>query len=664
MTVKISRFSADLCDWKNTHEPTAKKRLGGKGAALVKMALAGLNVPPGFTIWTNVCNELAACTDPDTYDSKFAAMFAKVQEHMGWLTEKFGYTPLVSVRSGAPVSMPGMMDTILNVGLTQSNISEWSDRLGMRAALDSQRRLIQMLGSTAYGVPHEVFEFQLAKLKKELCAKSDTDLTAADLKILVLRYLKAFEENKGFAFPINDANEQLRAAIKAVFDSWMNDRAVEYRKLNNIDPAMGTAVNVQAMVFGNMGDDSGTGVLFTRDPSTGDKGVMGEFLQNAQGEDVVAGIRTPLPLEEMAKLDEKWQGTLVEIIALCKQLETSYRDMVDIEFTVQQGELFVLQSRVGKRSARAAFKIAVDLVHEQMITRDEALGRIKREQFKVMRRPMLDPEFKTPPNVTGLPACPGVVTGKPVYSADDAVNCSEPCILVTHETTPDDIKGMAAAVGILTQTGGATSHAAVVARAMDKTCVVGTTTLDIAAMQKAGITKVTIDGSTGNVWFEVDVPVIDSSEDPYLKTVVDWAFEKLNAFEGVPVDMGEHYRHHAVQAAYWWGNAEASAAVLDGLVKLCEQVDPFHVILDIRNPRGFMQQSDFGLLSCFGQSEVDFWPTLHQQLIERSHKLLGLRLVVAPDFPSTDSLVAAGYGLETDPLIIPADYAAFSVLAG
>lgn len=661
MTSKISRFSADLCDWQNTHEPTAKKHLGGKGAALVKMALAGLNVPPGFTIWTDVCNELTACTDPDAYDSKFAAMFAKVQEHMGWLTEKFGYTPLVSVRSGAPVSMPGMMDTILNVGLTDDNFEEWAERLGRRAALDSFRRLIQMLGSTAYGVPHEVFEFQLAAAKKLYGVKDDTELTEEMLDNVQVRYLNAFKENRGFDFPTNDANEQLRAAIKAVFDSWMNDRAVEYRKLNKIDPAMGTAVNVQAMVFGNMGDDSGTGVLFTRDPSTGADTIMGEFLQNAQGEDVVAGIRTPRPLHEMAELGSNWPSIHTEIYELCQKLEAMYLDMVDVEFTVQQSELFILQSRVGKRSARAAFKIACDLVDLTWIDRDDALGRIKREQFKVMRRPMLDPEFKLAPDVVGLPACPGVVSGKPVFSSEDAVNCSEPCILVTHETTPDDIKGMAAAVGILTQTGGATSHAAVVARAMDKTCVVGCTALDINVAKLSK--KVTIDGSTGNVWFDIDVPVIDSSEDPYLKQVVDWAFEKLNAFEGVPVDMGEHYRHHAVQAAHWWGNATVSEAVLDGLVKLCEQIDPFHVILDLRSPRSLMQPIDNGLLSCFGQSEPDFWDTLRQQLIERAHKLAEMRLVLPDTLPDADTLLEAGYGTVSDPLILPADYAAFSVLA-
>jgi pyruvate,orthophosphate dikinase len=462
LAVKVFRFSADVCDWKNTHEATSKKHLGGKGAALVKMAQAGMNVPPGFTLPTDVCNELSEMQAKEqnlAYADAVGDIMGAVLKNMDWLTEKFGFTPLVSVRSGAPVSMPGMMDTILNVGLTTDNSMEWAERLGLRTTLDSQRRLIQMLGSTAYGVPHEVFEFQLARIKKEAGVEQDADLDEEYLGALIESYLQAFEKNKGFKFPLNDAEEQLRAAIMAVFDSWQNERAIEYRKINKIDPSMGTAVNVQAMVFGNMGDDSGTGVLFTRNPSTGEAGIMGEFLQNAQGEDVVAGIRTPVDIWDMNSVelqDTVWPGIYKQIEKVCSNLEGMYDDMVDIEFTVQQGELFILQSRVGKRSARAAFKIATDLYQEQVIDSDTALTRLKKEQFKVVRRPMLDPSFKQEPDEIGLPACPGVVTGVPVFSSEDAVNCKEPCILITHETTPDDIKGMAAAVGILTQTGGAT----------------------------------------------------------------------------------------------------------------------------------------------------------------------------------------------------------------
>jgi pyruvate,orthophosphate dikinase len=653
VAIETYRFSGELCDWKETDLKTSKTVLGGKGAALVLMAQAGMPVPPGFTIPTDVCNLLAR--DPSKYDAIFAEMFAAVETQMGWLSDQFGYAPLVSVRSGAPVSMPGMMDTILNVGLTADNQKEWVGRLGERTTLDSQRRLIQMLGATAYGVPHEVFEFQLAKLKKSVGATDDAELTAADLSLLVEQYCTAFFQNKGFDFPINDAKEQLRAAVKAVFDSWMNERAIEYRKINRIDQDMGTAVNIQAMVFGNMGDDSGTGVLFTRNPSTGENLIMGEFLQNAQGEDVVAGIRTPRPLKEMDTLGGHWQQTLTEIGKICVKLEEMYLDMVDVEFTVQSGKLFVLQSRAGKRSARAAFKIATDLVAETVIDRKTALSRLTREQFKVVRRPSLDPSFKTKPSMVGLPACPGVVTGKPVFSSKDAVASKEPCILITHETTPDDIKGMAAAIGILTQTGGATSHAAVVARAMDKTCITGCTALDLQASWK-DVTRVTIDGATGNVWLNVEVPVIDSSDAPEVRLVMDWCLDQMDAFLGVPADQ-EFDGKHAIQAASWWGSKDAAEAVLDGLAALPSREN---VVLDMRGARELMPASDMGLMNCFGDQDAEFGVVLKQALTARKDALSGLRLWPGQIGP----LTTAGFGmLDKAPKIVPADYAAFAVLA-
>jgi pyruvate,phosphate dikinase len=656
LAVQIFRFSADLCDWKNTHEGTSKKHLGGKGAALVKMAQAGMNVPPGFTLPTEVCNELSGMAAKEqnlAYTDAINEIMARAKEGMEWLTEKFGFTPLVSVRSGAPVSMPGMMDTILNVGLTNQNLDEWADRIGFRAALDSQRRLIQMLGSTAYGVPHEVFEFQLARIKKEAGVELDAELDTDYLEALIEAYLQAFKQNQGFDFPVNDPDEQLSAAIMAVFESWQNDRAIEYRKINKIDPSMGTAVNVQAMVFGNMGDDSGTGVLFTRNPSTGEAGIMGEFLQNAQGEDVVAGIRTPVDIWDMNSVelqDTCWPGIYKQIEAVCSLLEGMYDDMVDVEFTVQQGELFILQSRSGKRSARAAFKIATDLFQEGVIDIDTALSRLKKEQFKVVRRPMLDPAFKDDPDEIGLPACPGVVSGKPVFSSEDAVNCKEPCILITHETTPEDIKGMAAAIGILTQTGGATSHAAVVARAMDKTCVVGCTGLDLDAAK--GCTKVTIDGSTGRVWFNRDVPVIDSSDAPEVGIVMDWCMGRLDAYESYPV--GQDFGLHAVQATHWWGNKDVAEAVVADL-------NPDLCILDLRGPREFMRDSDQGLMSCFGQSEPKFGPVLREVMVDHKDKLKGLKVVADP--ADAQFYEAAGFNVIEAPQIVPSDFAAFSVLA-
>jgi len=651
---RIFRFSAKTIDWSlNDNAPLTKKLLGGKGASLVDMCQAGMPVPPGFTITTEVCNEYRKLNQPDALQHKLDEFVEKLMEevmkNMAWLKEQFGYMPLVSVRSGAPISMPGMMDTILNVGLTNQNYEDWCGRIGERPTADSERRLIQMLGSTAYGVPHEVFEFQLAKVKKGFDAKSDADLTAIQLGMVTNAYLAAFMENVNEPFPMDDMEAQLAAAIVAVFDSWENPRAIEYRKLNKISDDMGTAVTVQAMVFGNMGDDSGSGVLFTRDPSTGAKGMMGEFLPNAQGEDVVAGIRTPTNIKAVYDQPEfagsVWPDVYADLDILCDQLEATYKDMVDIEFTVQKGQLFILQSRTGKRSARAAFKIAVDLVDEKVIDKETALKRLTREQFKTVRRPSIDPKFKSKPAYVGLPACPGVVSGKPVFSAKDAVNCSEPCILVTHETTPDDIAGMAKAQGILTQTGGATSHAAVVARAMDKACVVGCTELEIEKLKLSAVKLVTIDGATGRVWVNEKVPVIDSSDAPEVRMVMDWCMEKTGTCDEAPVDLGMDRPHH-VRAAYWWGNMEVFKAVLDGLAELPSRS---HITLDLRSPSCFMGKDDDVLGDCFGtlltDDYVGFKNAMVDELTKRGPALKGLNV----DFVEIPAL--------------PADYAAFTVLS-
>jgi len=649
---RIYKFSGDGCDWQSSDPNTMKTILGGKGAGLVRMAQAGMPVPPGFTITTEVCNmyRKVAEAGPDAADGFVDSIMEEVMANMDWLKSQFGYAPLVSVRSGAPLSMPGMMDTILNVGLTQSNLGVWAERIGHRATLDSQRRLIQMLGSTAYGVPHEVFEFQLAKLKKELNAKQDTDLETDDLKILVQRYLKAFSENKGFEFPVDDANKQLRAAIQAVFESWMNPRAIEYRKLNKISEDMGTAVNVQAMVFGNMGTDSGTGVLFTRDPSTGEAEIMGEFLQDAQGEDVVAGIRTPRPINEMEELGGAWPDVANEILTTCERLEEMYRDMVDVEFTVQKGKLFILQSRVGKRSARAAFRIAVDLVEEGVISKSEALASLTVDQFKVLRRPTVDPKFDVEPTYVGSPACPGVAKGKPVLSSEDAVNCSEPCVLVTAETTPDDIAGMIAAQGVLTQTGGATSHAAVVARSMDKTCVVGAASIDMTEVSMAK--QIVVDGATGRVWLDVDVPVIDASDSPEVEAVRAMALEKLGMHEMLPVPL-ETGRPTVVTAASWMGADDVTDAVLAELEEVQEPV-----VLDITREFRLLPTSDVGLLSCFGDDPYVAEGKAHSKLI---HRVMKLTVKNSNVTVVQNGTVVAGSG--EVPAAAPADYAVFKALA-
>lgn len=639
--MRIYRFSQQHCDAGNDlHFP--KTVLGGKGVALVEMCGMGLPVPPGFTITTNVCNHYRASTAKgtllqDLIEQDSGNAYESVLHCMDWLDKQFGYIPLVSVRSGAPVSMPGMMDTILNVGLTQENIDEWGKRIGVKPAKDSYRRLIQMLGTTAFGIAQDKFDFQLASVKKSAAIETDQELSNKNLDDLIKRYRAVFKANIGTDFP-DTLKEQVFFAIRAVFDSWMSERAIEYRKLNKIDESMGTACTIQAMVFGNMGDDSGSGVLFSRDPSTGKNLFMAEYLVNAQGEDVVAGIRTPEKLELNTFADEL-SGWQLELTELCNQLEVHYKDMVDIEFTVQQHKLFILQSRVGKRSAQAAFKIAYDMVQEESITRAQALDRVTAAQFKAIRRPGIDPKFKTPPNLTGLPASPGVVTGKPVFTSKDAVNCTEPCILVSHETTPDDIAGMAKALGILTQTGGATSHAAVVARAMDKPCVVGCMQLKLAGDLGFEAKKVTIDGSTGNIWFNTDVPVIDNSNSPEVQAVMSWCLEKMGWVEATVVDLEED-RPHTIIAAHWWGDEGALEAILDSLI---EKESRAGVMLDCAPPAHYMDDSDKTLLNAFGMdmpaTELAFQIVLVSRLYEysKSAKLAGLTLLNLACSPSQRS---------------------------
>ncbi len=502
-----------------------KEVLGGKGWSLVHMGTQGIPVPPGFIIPCDVSNAYRESDDDAAFLDKLLVQVCKLWDGMK--------RPLVSVRSGAPVSMPGMMDTILNVGISKINIDKWAKKIGERAAWDSYRRLIQMMGCTAFGISHDKFEFQLATVKKGQGVTTDAELFATSLMVVAERFEKVFEANTGMQFP-QAPYDQLRHAVRAVFDSWNNDRAIEYRRMNKLSETMGTAVVVQKMVFGNMGDTSGSGVLFTRNPSTGEPKIMAEYLPNAQGEDVVSGVRTPehLNLHDGYKKDgDDWK---LELLDVCHGLEAFYRDMVDVEFTVEEGKLYILQSRVGKRSALAAFRIAVDLA-DGGLPIPMALKTIQARQYLMATRPFVDPEFKTPPTMTGLAASPGVAIGGAVFSAENAVKykkAGKPVILITHETTPDDIKGMDAAEGILTATGGATSHAAVVARAMDKPCVVGTTGLAMhdayasyGATNIYELNKVTIDGSTGRAWVGIDVPIIDGTKSNYVKKVVTWCRE-------------------------------------------------------------------------------------------------------------------------------------------
>lgn len=486
-----------------------KNLLGGKGAGLAEMTNLGIPVPPGFTITTEACIEYQKNHDyPEGMWEQTLEAMKKLEDAVG---KKFGNTEnplLVSVRSGARVSMPGMMDTVLNLGLNNETVKGLANASGNeRFAYDSYRRFIQMFGDVVLGVEHHKFEKVLKKMKEDKKVESDTQLDAEDMKKLVKEYLKIVEDETGKPFP-QDTTEQLKLAINAVFNSWDNQRAKTYRKLNKIPDDWGTAVNIVAMVFGNMGDDCGTGVAFTRNPSTGEKEFFGEFLINAQGEDVVAGIRTPEPI---AKLKDEMPEVFAQLEEVYKKLETHYKDMQDIEFTVERKKLYMLQTRSGKRTARAAVKIAYDMYREGLIDKKTAVLRVKPEQVDQLLHPMIDPKEKYIAIAKGLPASPGAAVGKVVFTADDAEKMAaagEKVILVRNETSPEDIGGMHASEGILTATGGMTSHAAVVARGMGKCCVAGCGALKIDEHKKIltvgdNVVKegdfITINGSTGEV---------------------------------------------------------------------------------------------------------------------------------------------------------------------
>ncbi|MBI4432427.1 MAG: pyruvate, phosphate dikinase [Candidatus Omnitrophica bacterium] len=489
--------------------------LGGKGANLAEMTNLGIPVPPGFTISTVACKEFYALGQkwPDGLEAEIKENLAKLEEATG---KKFGSKEnplLVSVRSGASVSLPGMMDTILNLGLSEETVKGLIKKSrNERFAWDAFRRFIQMFGNVVLEMDHHGFERILADKKKKRKVTEDTQLTAADLKEVVAEYKEYVKKSTKKAFP-EDAYTQLKLACNAVFQSWNNQRAITYRNISKIPHDLGTGVNVQAMVFGNMGETSGTGVAFTRDPGTGEKKFFGEFLMNAQGEDVVAGIRTPQPISRLAKAMPDAYGELERIY---KKLEAHFRDMQDLEFTIEDRKLFLLQTRNGKRSAAAAVKIACDMVKEQMISKDEALLRVAPEQLDQLLHPTIDPKAKVKVMAKGLPASPGAAVGRVVFNAEDAIEWSEErgehVILVRLETSPEDVGGMAAAQGILTATGGMTSHAAVVARGMGKCCIAGCGQIHIDAKGRNFTVKsggallkikegdvITLNGSTGEV---------------------------------------------------------------------------------------------------------------------------------------------------------------------
>ena len=524
-----------------------KDILGGKGANLAEMTTIGLPIPQGFTISTEACDSFYKNDKklPDEIKEQVSEKLRELEEESGKRLGDVSNPLLVSVRSGAAVSLPGMMDTVLNLGLNDESVKGMIAQMGTppqvpsvegneRFVYDSYRRFIQMFGDVVMNVPHHSFEEVLESVKKESGVSLDSDLSVDDLKKVIEGYKAVIQEKTGRMFP-SDAREQLDMSIDAVFGSWNNERAIIYRRMNNIHGLVGTAVNVQAMVFGNKGESSGTGVCFTRNPSTGENKFYGEYLMNAQGEDVVAGIRTPLTIDSLREQNETLYN---ELVAIRTKLEDHYKDMQDIEMTIEDGKLYILQTRNGKRTAAAAVKIAVDLVEEGLLTKEEALLKVEAEALDQLLHKQLDTIDKATKDAVavGLPASPGAAVGKVVFSAKkahDEAQEGEKVILVRVETSPEDIEGMHAAEGILTARGGMTSHAAVVARGMGKCCVAGCSELRISEREKVfeidgKVVRendvITLDGSTGEV-FVGAVKLVEPELSGDFSKLMSWADE-------------------------------------------------------------------------------------------------------------------------------------------
>ena len=554
----VYQFNSSNCEGTLSQKPL----LGGKGANLAEMGKLGLPVPPGFTITTEVCTEFYKNNQkyPDDLKIQIEDAIRNIEKILGKNFGDVNNPLLVSVRSGARVSMPGMMDTVLNLGLNDKTVLGLIKKTNNETfAYDSYRRFIQMYSNVVLEVDHYNFEDLLDNYKLTKGVLSDTDLKAEDWKIIISNYKDIIKKNTKKDFP-QDSHEQLWGAISAVFKSWQNQRAKTYRKLNNIPEEWGTAVNIQSMVFGNMGNDCATGVAFTRNPSTGENSFYGEYLINAQGEDVVAGIRTPRNITKKARLEsssedlsleETMPEAFNELTKIYKKLENHYRDMQDIEFTIENKKLWMLQTRSGKRTAKASIKIAVDMVSEKLITKDEALLRIDPKILDTLLHPTLDPKAKKNVIVKGLPASPGAATGKVTFNADDAEQMkanNQNTILVRVETSPEDIHGMHAAVGILTCRGGMTSHAAVVARGMGRACVSGAGNIKIDYTNKIFKVEnievkegdiITIDGSSGEVMLG-EVKTINPDISGDFSEIMKWADEtrtlKIRANAETPLD--------------------------------------------------------------------------------------------------------------------------------
>ncbi|MDX1414653.1 MAG: pyruvate, phosphate dikinase [Candidatus Promineifilaceae bacterium] len=509
--------------------------LGGKGANLAEMSNAGLPVPPGFTITTEACMAYYANDKlfPDGMWLASKEALKVIEAKAGKIYGDPENPLLLSVRSGAPVSMPGMMDTVLNLGLTSETVQGLAVLTNdERFAWDAYRRFVQAFGEIVLGVPKERLHHVLEQAMQRTQSGRDSDLSVEQLQTVVTRYQEIIFGESRQNVP-DDAEEQLRMAIAAVFDSWMTRRAVDYRRINRLPDDVGTAVNVQAMVFGNVSANSGTGVAFTRHPSTGEPTFFGEFLDNAQGEDVVAGIRTPMPIAKLADMNA---DVFQQLQQVGNQLERHYRDMQDIEFTIEDGRLYMLQTRTGKRTGRSAIRIAVDMVNEGLISREEALQRVSPQQLEQLLHPIIDPAVETVTLAQGLPASPGAASGRVVFDADEAEELAakgDEIVLVRQETNPDDFHGLVAANAVITARGGMTSHAAVVARGMGKCCVVGASDIEIDYGKQLFSTPagsvsrgdwVTVDGNTGQILMG-QINTIDPDLDENFKKLMDWADE-------------------------------------------------------------------------------------------------------------------------------------------
>ncbi len=638
-----------------------KNLLGGKGANLAEMTGLGLPVPRGFTVTTEACTRYYSDgkTIAKEIENEIYEMLSKTEKVVG---KNFGDPTnpfLVSVRSGARASMPGMMDTILNLGLNDLVVEGLAKLTSNdRFAYDSYRRFIQMFSDVVMEVEKSKFEKILDDVKEENNAKFDTDLSADNLKEIVKRYKELFKNEKGFEFP-QEPKTQLMEAIKAVFRSWDNPRAIYYRRLNDIPGDWGTAVNVQEMVYGNMGNDSGTGVAFTRNPSTGEKKLYGEFLMNAQGEDVVAGIRTPQPMEHMKEVNPVAYDEFVKIAGI---LENHYRDMQDMEFTIENGKLFMLQTRNGKRTAAAALKIAVDLVAENMLTKEEAVMKVEPKQLDAVLHPNFDTKALKAAAIVakGLPASPGAATGKVYFNAEDATEAAKKgenkLILVRLETSPEDIEGMHVSQGILTGRGGMTSHAAVVARGMGTCCVAGCSDIKINEQEKYFLDKngkkyvegdwISLDGSTGNVYGE-QLPTVEPEMTGDFATLMKWADEirilKVRTNADTPADAEQAMKFGAegiglCRTEHMFFNADRISAMREMIVARTEEHR--RKALDKLLP---MQRSDFeGLFTAMKGHPVTIRfldPPLHEFLPQENEDIVALAKEMGMSFDELKSIV-------------------------